>query len=228
MKLFNFHVHSKEELDLIEGYIATCMILGISEATASKMAKQAMQMAIADAKKTGTYYLPSNLYDVVFNGATPSDVASKLYIRGIDLNKLRAGLSDSLQELRNMGMSEEDIKDFMNRSSISMLMRVEVENVKFLLALAKLRISEPNLSEEEASKAIAKRLPLYGSFNKYTFDIRNHEIDGILSPELINQVQNYINKRLQENPASFEQEITLSSSMNALIRKEISAGRLFS
>lgn len=226
MGLFNFHVHSKEELTLIETCVVLCMSVGLNEKTAYKMARQAMERSIADAKKTGEYYFPSNLYDVIYNGASPSDITSKLYLRGVDLAKLKMELNNSKQKSLDEGVLEDDIKNWLNRSAVSRSMRIEWENMKFIVEYAKVHALEPNLSEEEVSKKVAKRLPIYASFNKYTFDIQRHETDGLLPPELINKVQFYIENRFKTDSDFFEKEISVSTSMNALIRKEMGIGKL--
>ncbi|MBL7131178.1 MAG: hypothetical protein ISS45_07240 [Candidatus Omnitrophica bacterium] len=87
--------------------------------------------------------------------------------------------------------------------------------------------SNPELPEDKktnlAISKIKKAHPNFGDPDDTTHDAGD---DRPLPFELKNRINIYIQKRFLSDPAEFKREIEQSLTFNALIRKEIRAGRL--
>ena len=92
---------------------------------------------------------------------------------------------------------------------------------RFTLFL-KLR-EEDGLNEEEAAKRVGKSFPIFGDPDDITLSTGE---DRPLPYELKDRINIYVEKRSQTDPKQFKREIELSSSFNALVRKEIEKGNI--
>lgn len=82
---------------------------------------------------------------------------------------------------------------------------------------------EKGLSPEQAGFETRKIHPLYG--NPDDTSCASGE-DRSIPVELKDRVDIYIERRSKENPLAYKNDMDTSSSFNALIRRELQAGRL--
>ena len=75
----------------------------------------------------------------------------------------------------------------------------------------------------KSTKDCRKYFPYYGDPKDTTYTIGD---DRLLSYELKDRVNRYIEKKLKTDPLNYKQDIGKSTTFNAMVRKEIGSGKL--
>lgn len=185
---------------------------GISSAEAKKMAEDTLDRAIKESKKRGTYYLPQNLGDIIL-GDAGSDNSTIKKIVGV--------IRQKLPEIKKEGVRDEDVRWWWNLNDIERhMMSKEDENARMALFIDR-RLKGDLL--DKVGEKVRKFHPMYGEPDDTSLTTGD---DKPLPIELKNRINNYIQKRMDDNSEKYKNDIEQSSTFNALIRKEIKAGNL--
>lgn len=210
-----FHKYNEVERGLLEMYAQ--MFAGMGMPDPKKMASDMLDRAIEKSKEQRTYDLPPKLGDVILGKASPEDTKSE---------KMVGYIQKYLPAKRKDGVSDEDILWCWNLYDIERSMMLAVDELH-RMALFTTVLQETGDSKE-AGKHVWKFHPLYtvGDPKNEKLFVEGHtEKDLPLPLELKDRVNIYIEKRGQ-NSDDFKKDIEASSSFNALVRGEISAGKL--
>lgn len=202
-----FNNYNKIEQGLLELYSQMFATMsGIPKSEARKMAKGLLDQAIEESKKEGSYNLPPNFGDII-------------------LKKEKAGVNllKRLPEKRIEGVRDEDIRWWWNLNDIERRLMIKTDDINKTY-LAKCFIENEGLSPEDAIKKVRKYHPFYGD-PLNTTHVKKDD-DRPLPYELKDRINIYIEKRARSDPEKYKREIELSSTFNALIRKEIKAGNI--
>lgn len=228
MGLFNLHVYSREEMDLIEAYTMTYEgKFGISEREARKMAKRSMDRAIKKAKEEKVYDLPPNLYGIMYEGEKPKRLHERMSMASITPEDLRKALDPIIQEVREEGVSEEEIRDWYNQSRIRQLMQMEYEMVDYGQKKHKLLMEDPGLSDEQAAEVVCNHNPIFLVLDSYTERMEGSYFDKPLFMGLRTSARDYCSRLKSEQGDDFEDMVERNSSMNALIRLALQDGSYY-
>ena len=127
-----------------------------------------------------------------------------------------------LAKRRKDGVRDENIRWWMNRHELDRKMMIKVDDISSLALFTKLR-EQDLLSEEEAAREVKKYFAVFGDPDDTS---TSNGDDRPLPFELKDRINVYIQKRSQTDPEKYKEEISESSSFNALIRKEIKTGNV--
>lgn len=200
MGFFNFSKYNEKEKALLDLYTQIFQGMGIPEP--SKMAENLLVEAIKETKKIG---FPPNAGD-----------------RILEKEKKDKETHQVLEKKRREGVRNEDIKKWWNLDDLERIMMLKVDELHRMTLFIKCR-EEDGLSAEQATEQVRKYHPIYGNPED---TIHTQGDDRPLPEELKDRINIYIEKRAQEDPEKYKNEIEQSSTFNALIRKEIKAGKL--
>jgi hypothetical protein len=194
-----------------------------SPAEAKKMAKEMIRQCIEESKKQGTYDWPSGLGQLVLEGGRSRHQAADRWAEAVRRR---------LHIKREDGVTDDDIRGFWNLHDIERRMIEKVdENARMALFLHSVHNSEQPTKElafAEAEEKVRKYHPKYG----YSGDSSCLSQPGAtrddrpLPCELIDRVNRYIERRTADDQEAYKRDIEASSTFNALVRREIRAGRL--
>jgi len=194
------------ERDLIANYTAFFESLGMSHATANRAAKgllqEAKQMMGRHPELTTE---PANFGDWLLEHET-KDIK----------------ISDNLRKKREEGVRDENILWWWNQPPLSRCM-IHVVDKRGLFAIFK-RAIEEGKSTEMATKWVRKYDVCYGEPDMP--DQTQTGEDAPLPYELKDRINIYRINRNKTDPDTFRNDCERSSSFNAIIRKEIKAGRI--
>lgn len=213
MGFFNFLKYNKKEKVLLNdcSQIMSNMF-GLSSADAKKIAEDTLDRAIEASKKEGTYYLPENLGDIILGDAGSDNPTIK---------KIAESIRQKLPRIKKEGVREEDVRWWWNLNDIERhMMLKEDENAREVLFID--RLQKDDLPDKAAEK-VRKFHLMYGDPDDTSLTTGD---DRPLPYELKDRINNYIQKRMDENSEKYKNDIEQSSTFNALIRKEIKAGNL--
>jgi hypothetical protein len=186
-------------------YVPMFQMMGMPSAQAKRTFRDLYRQAESEAKTEGSIDLPTNLGDVLLQneGSRPET-------------------QSMLAKRRKEGAHDEDIRWWMNRHELDRKMMIKVDEMSRFALFMKLR-EEDRLSEEEAGRQVKKHFPIFGDPDDTS---TSRGDDRPLPLELKDRINLYIQERSQRDPAKYQENITESSSFNALIRKEIRAGNV--
>jgi hypothetical protein len=213
MGLFNFLKYNKKEKALLNDCSQIMsMMFGISSADAKKIAEDTLDRAIEASKKEGTYYLPENFGDIILGDAGSDNPTIK---------KIAESIRHKLPMIKKEGVREEDVRWWWNLNDIERhMMLKEDENAREALFID--RLKKDDLPDKAAEK-VRKFHLMYGDPDDTSLTTDD---DRPLPYELKDRINNYIQKRIDDNSEKYKNDIEQSSTFNALIRKEIKAGNL--
>jgi len=188
--------------------------MGVPPNEAKSRCKNMLDKCIREAKREGSYYLPQNLGDIIL-GEAESDIPT--------VNKLVEKIN--LSQKRAEGVKDEDIRLWWNLNDIERRMAIAADDIARLALFMDAR--ERGLNEEEATKEVRKYHPIYETIYENPKDTTHTKGDDRPLPyELKDRINTYMIKRATSNPEQYKKEIEESSTFNALVRKEIRAGRI--
>lgn len=219
MGLFNFSKYNDVEKSLRDLYTQMMsMTTGVSADEARKMVEGMLDQAIEESKKEGSYYLPQNMGDILLGDAGANDPVIK---------KVAEVLRKKLPKKREEGIKDEDIRWWWDLNDIERRMMLKQDDIaRMALFMNEIQNSNESSKEKASEKAAAKVRkfhPMYGDPDDTTYTKGD---DRPLPYELKDRINIYIEKRAKTDPDKYKQEIEQSSTFNALIRKEIRAGKI--
>lgn len=180
-------------------------MMGMTFAQAKSTFHDLYRQAESEAKKEGSINLPTNLGDIL-----------------LEKESTRQETKSMLAKRRKDGVRDEDVRWWMNRYELDRKMMIKVVDISKLALFMELR-EQDRFSEEEAAREVKKYFPIFGDPDDTS---TSHGDDRPLPFELKDRINAYIQKRSQTDPAEYKKEISESSSLNALIRKEIRTGNV--
>lgn len=210
-----FNNYNEVEKQLLEYYTQLFTAMGVPDAP--KTAREILDRAIENSKKQGTYDLPPNMGDIILGRANPKDIKSE---------KMAGYIRKYLPAKRKDGVKDEDILWWWNLYDVERSIMLVVD--EFYRMVSFIEALEETGNDKEAIKRVWKYHPSYtiGDPKDERIVIEGHtEKDLPLPIELKNRVNIYI-ERMSQSPDVYKKAIEESSSFNALVRREISAGNL--
>ena len=127
-----------------------------------------------------------------------------------------------LEKKRREGVRDEDIKWWWNLDNVERMMMLKVDEFHRLALHIKCR-QDDGLSVERAAEQVRKHHPIFGNPEDTT---HTQGDDRPLPEELKDRINIYIENQFINNSEKFKKEIEQSTTFNALVRKEIRAGKL--
>lgn len=198
-----FGKSSPIERHLEEQYVPMLqMFMGISAAEAKRTFSDMLDRAKTESAQEGTEKLPADFGDLLLEDE-PTD------------SKVR----HMLEKKRREGVKDDDIRWWWNLHDLERRIMLQVDEV-FRLAAFTTKI-EAGLSGEEAAREVRKIFPTFGDPDDTEHTSGD---DRPIRYELKDRINTYI-QRQTDKPA-FQQQLEGYSSCNALLRSEISKGRL--
>ncbi len=207
-----FNKYNKAEREILRLYSQLFVDTQISDP------KKILDRAIEMSKNQKTYDLPSNLGDIVLGKASPQDIKAE---------KMAGYIQKYLSAKRKDGVRDEDILWCWNLHDIERSMLLAVDEF-YRIALF-IQILEKTGDKKEAGKQVRKFHAFYtiGDPKNEKLYVEGHtERDLPLPLELKNRVNIYLERKGSQNSDNVKKDIETSSSFNALVRREISIGRL--
>ena len=195
-----FSKYNEKEKALLDLYVQQFQKMGIPES--SKMAENLLDEAIREAKKVA---LPPNAGDKILEKEKTDENTHKV-----------------LEKKRREGVRDEDIKWWWNLDNVERMMMLKVDEFHRLALHIKCR-QDDGLSVERAAEQVRKHHPIFGNPEDTT---HTQGDDRPLPEELKDRINIYIENQFINNSEKFKKEIEQSTTFNALVRKEIRAGKL--
>lgn len=218
MGLFSFPKYNQIEKALLEQYTNMISMTGIPLPKARKMAEDMLNQTIEESKKTGSYYLPQNMGDIILGDAKSDNPV---------IEKIAESLRQKLPEKKAEGVRDEDIRWWWNLNDIERRMMLAHDNVTRIALYAaeidKHKKQSQEKAAENAAATIKKFFPMYSDPEDTTHTSGD---DRPLPYELKDRINIYTEKRARADLEKYKREIEKASSFNALVRKEIKAGNL--
>jgi len=177
---------------------------GCSQREAEETCRGLLAKAEEESRKLGTFGLPSDFGDTIL-----SSQATEL--------KFARMVERRCEE----GVREEDIRWWWNMHDLERQMMLQMDMLTKTVLLVSL--IEQGMTPEEAGDDVRRSHPYYGHPGVPGLD------DGEDRPipfELKERVNRYTEARMMADPEALREEVGGFSSVNALIRSEIRAGRL--
>lgn len=206
MSLFKklFYGLSPVELELQEMYVPMLQMMGMPATEAKHTFEEMIKRAKAESEHEGTGNLPADFGDLLLK-REPEDV----------------NVQDMLDKKRREGVTDDDIRWWWNMHDIERRIMLQFDEIsRFALYSKHL---EAGLSRDEASREVRKIFPFFGDPNDTQHASGEHRP---LPCELKDRINTYIQRRTQTDRSSFQAELRVYSSCNALLRSEMSKGRL--
>jgi len=126
-----------------------------------------------------------------------------------------------LERKRREGVRNEDILWWWNMHDLERRMMLKVDEQRRTTEY--LRYRQAGLSKDEAGAQVRKFYPSYGNPDDMT---QADPEDTHLPPELKRRIDRYVEMRSERDQGEFRKELELSSTFNAMVRKEIRKGNL--
>ena len=130
-------------------------------------------------------------------------------------------IKSMLAKRRKEGVRDEDIRWWWNMHPLERKMMLKFDDVNKLSVFTRIR-KEEGLNEEEAAKKVRKFHVIYGEPDDTAHTVGD---DRPLPEELKDRIDIYIEKQTT-NQEKYKKEIEESSTLNALLRKEIKKGNI--
>jgi len=218
MGFFNFSKYNDIEKAMLDMYSQMLSMRGISSSEAKKLTEDMLDQAIEESKKDGTYNLPQNLGDIIFGDAETDNPTIK---------KVAESIHQKLPQKREEGVRDEDVRWWWNLNDIERRMMLKQDEIaRMALFINELQNSTESSKEKASDKAaekVRKFHPVYGNPDDTT---HAKDEDRPLPYELKDRINIYIEKRAKGGSEKYKTEIEQSTTFNALIRKEIRAGKV--
>jgi hypothetical protein len=200
-----FRASSTIEEQLEEQYVPIFQVaMGMSSTEAKNTFRDMLKQAKEDSQNEGTSNLPQNFGDHLLERESTTEKTKSI-----------------LDRKRAEGVRDKDIRWWWNMHDIERRMMLKIDDLHRLALFMKLR--EEGLDEEQAAERVGKSFPIFGDPDDTTHTIGE---DRPLPYELKDRINIYIEKRSRVDPEQFKKEIDASSSVNSLIRKELSKGSI--
>ncbi len=192
------------EKHLEDCYVTVFQTIGMSSSEAQNTARDLLKLAKEECQKEDTLNLPQNFGNILLE-------------RESTVEKIKSMLAKRRKE----GVRDEDIRWWWNMHPLERKMMLKFDDVNKLSVFTRIR-KEEGLNEEEAAKEVRKFHVIYGEPDNTTHTVGD---DRPLPEELKDRIDIYIEKQTT-NQEKFKKEIEESSTLNALLRKEIKKGNI--
>jgi len=179
--------------------------MSMPEEVAREIFKAMVQEQKDAAQREGTDRLPASFGDILLEREQTDE-------------KVREAFAPKRAE----GVSDADIAFWWNMHDLERRMICKVDEMNRILLFEKL-VRSDGVAEPEAARMVAKRFPIYGDPNHLVLET---EDDRPLPFELKWRVNRFIKERMQADPEKFHEEVEASTSLNALLRRALSEGKL--
>lgn len=175
-------------------------MMGMSLSQAKNFFRDMLEQAKEESIKEGTDNLPQNFGDILLEKESTDDETKVM-----------------LAKKREEGVRDEDIRWWWSLNDLERRIMLKVDDIhRGALYMDSI---EKGLSEDESASRVRKYHPMYGNPD----DISNTNGDDRPLPyELKDRVNNYIEKRVQNDIEEYKKEFEESSTFNSFVRKEIS------
>lgn len=218
-----FNNYNELEKQLLEHYIQLFSAMGLPDA--KKTAKDMLDKAISESKERKSYYLPSNFGDIILENEKAENPT---------VEKLAEFFRKTLPAKRAEGARDEDVRWWWNLNDIERRMMLKVDDFHrlalFINAIKNSKSPDKEKAGEEAGKMVWEAHPMYTEIDP---SIKPEKAppgltkeDYCLPIELKDRINVYVEKRGKDDPEGFKKDIEASSTFNALVRKEIKAGKI--
>ena len=184
----------------------------MSSVEVKKTVEDMLDRAIEESKKSGNYFLPENLGNIIVGQIETDDLRIQKFAQAI-----REGMP------KNEGITLDDIQKWWNLNDVERRMMLAQDMVAKTEAVLGCLDSGMASNPEEAVAMVCKFHPVYGDPND---DSQSSGDDRPLPFELRDRINIYIAKMVGKESEEYKGEMEASSSFNALIRKEIRNGNL--
>lgn len=171
--------------------------MGMSPAEANQNAKEIVQLAVDENKARGLSSYPDNMGQKMME------------------NK------DYYDKVVKEGVKDEDIIWWWGLDPLEQAVMVKVDDMNKMVSFISSR--ENGKEEIEAAREVRKYFPTYGDPDDTTHTKGD---DRPLPYELKDRINKYVEHRMMNDPDQYKEQIEKSTTMNALIRNEIKAGRI--
>ncbi len=212
-----FSRYNKLEKELLEQYSQMLNVMGIPDAR--RMAEDLLNKAIEKSKEEGTYNLPPNFGNIIL-GKEKAELPV--------IEKVAEIFRKTLPQKKVDGVKNKDIKWWWNLNDVERSIMLGFDELnRGALFFEKV---QSGMSHERAARTVWKFHPTYTygdpseKPDKAPSGLKKE--DYKLPIELKDRINRYIEKRGKANPRKFKKDTENSSTFNALVRKEIKAGRL--
>ena len=193
------------EKQLEDYYMSVFQPDGFSSSEAQNIVRDLLKLAKEECQQEDTL---NNL---------PQNFGNILLERESTVEKIKSMLAKRRKE----GVRDEDIRWWWNMHPLERKMMLKVDDVIKLSEFARIQ-KEEGLNEEEAAKKVRKFHVIYGEPDDTTHTVGD---DRPLPEELKDRINIYIEKQTT-NQEKYKKEIEESSTLNALLRKEIKKGNI--
>jgi hypothetical protein len=193
------------EKQLEDYYMSVFQTDGISSSEAQNAVRDLLRLAKEECQKDGISNLPQNFGNILLERESTDEKIKSM-----------------LAKRRKEGVRDEDIRWWWNMHELEKKMMLKFDDVNKFSLYRRLR-DEEGLNEEEAMKEVRKFHVIYGDPDDTTHTVGD---DRPLPEELKDRINIYIIKKSTTDRENYKKEIEGSSTLNALLRKEIKKGNI--
>lgn len=213
MGLFGFGSgYGERERQLLEEYTEDAVRRGVPRSQARKEMKRLIGACIEVSEREGSIILPPNFGDILVGAAETTDAK---------VRELAEHMRTKIPMKKKEGATDEDLRWFWNLNDIERRMLVDqVDHSGLVLFASEMQKGK---SPEEAGEMVRHVGQMYGDYEDTEYSKGD---DNPLPYELMRRVSAYRKKRTEADEVAFMEDIYQSSTFNALIRREITAGNL--
>ena len=201
---------SQIEKELEEIYVPLLSTI-VPNRVAKKTFKQLLSQAKISCKKNGitdNTNMSELLIEVMNSTEEPLDEAEKFR-------------KDYVEVRKKEGVLDSDIRSWWGLHFLERAIILEIDN--FFRTTHALGNLDKGLSMDESVKLMRKDIIIYGEPNDVTHTTGDNRP---LPSELKDRINRYVEKRANENPTKFKEEIQNYETYNAFIRAEIEKGNI--
>ena len=214
MGFFNFSKYTDIEKAMLDIYSQILSVRGIPSSEAKKLTEDMLDQAIEQSKKEGTYDFPQNLGDIILGEADTDDLTIK---------KVAESIHQKLPRKKEEGVRDKDVRWWWNLNDVERRMMLAQDLAAKSAAVLGFLDSGMASNPQQAVDMVCRFHPVYGDPNDNS---QSSGDDRPLPFELKDRINIYIEKRAGKGSEEYKREMESSSSFNALIRKEMRAGKL--
>src|SRR3989344_5337222 len=214
MGFFNFSKYTDIEKAMLDIYSQILSVRGIPSSEAKKLTEDMLDQAIEQSKKEGTYDFPQNLGDIILGEADTDDLTIK---------KVAESIHQKLPRKKEEGVRDKDVRWWWNLNDVERRMMLAQDLAAKSAAVLGFLDSGMASNPQQAVDMVCRFHPVYGDPNDNS---QSSGDDRPLPFELKDRINIYIEKRAGKGSEEYKREMESLSSFNALIRKEMRAGKL--
>ena len=194
--------------DIERAYIARCVTAGVPERDAQRLFLELSTLARARIPGSSDPTLPSDAGDRILRQEATNEAVRR-----------------NLKTMRDDGASDDDIRGYWNLSEFERAF-IQVDDECSRAGLYVAKREDEGLTDDQAAAAVRRAFPIYGSRVNGREPKGPPGDDRTLTPELHARVDAWVRRRTAEDLERLRADIEGSTSMNALIRRELRAGNL--